>query len=86
VFIAHQVWTGVPPKVRKLCSHFILFPQRIARDSVGHIARGCLLEKRTLERCCDMCTGPYDFLLITNEPDGRARVRINGIEDVAGIA
>ena len=26
VFLAHQVWTGVPPKVpvRKLCSHFIL--------------------------------------------------------------
>lgn len=86
VFIAHQVWTGVPPKVRKLCSHFILFPQRIARDSIGHIARGVLLEKKTLERCCDMCTGPYDFLLITNEPDGRARVRRNGIEDVQGIA
>ena len=41
VFIAHQVWTGIPPKVRKLASHIILYPQRIAKDSVGHIARGC---------------------------------------------
>jgi hypothetical protein len=39
VFIAHQVWTGIPPKVRKLASHIILYPQRIAKDSVGHIAR-----------------------------------------------
>ena len=45
VFIAHQVWTGIPPKVRKLASHIILYPQRIAKDSVGHIARGCLLSK-----------------------------------------
>ena len=39
LFIAHQVWTGIPPKVRKLASHIILYPQRIAKDSVGHIAR-----------------------------------------------
>lgn len=49
VFIAHQVWTGIPPKVRKLASHIILYPQRIAKDSVGHIARGCLLSKGQLE-------------------------------------
>lgn len=42
VFIAHQVWTGIPPKVRKLASHIILYPQRIAKDSVGHIARARL--------------------------------------------
>eukprot|EP01043_Picozoa_sp_COSAG02_P026024 COSAG02_NODE_1485_length_12370_cov_6.022144_8_plen_78_part_00 len=35
VFIAHQVWTGIPPKVRKLASHIILYPQRIAKESVG---------------------------------------------------
>jgi len=85
VFICHQVWTGIPPKVRKLASHFILFPQRIAKDSVGHIARGCMLTKRQLETCFDMCSSAYDFLLITNEPDGRSRVRINGIDSVPGI-
>jgi hypothetical protein len=85
VFICHQVWTGIPPKVRKLASHMILFPQRIAKDSVGHIARGCMMTKRQLETCFDMCQGPYDFLLITNEPDGRARVRINGVDAVPGI-
>ena len=85
VFICHQVWTGVPPKVRKLASHFILFPQRIAKDSVGHIARGCMMTKRQLEACFDMCSSAYDFLLITNEPDGRARVRINGTDPVQGI-
>ena len=85
VFIAHQVWTGIPPKVRKLASHVILYPQRIAKDSVGHIARGCLLSKGQLEALFDMCQGPYDFLLITNEPDGRGRVRLNGVTPVAGI-
>jgi hypothetical protein len=85
VFIAHQVWTGIPPKVRKLASHIILYPQRIAKDSVGHIARGCLLSKGQLEALFDMCTGPYDFILITNEPDGRGRVRLNGVTPVAGI-
>ena len=85
VFIAHQVWTGIPPKVRKLASHIILYPQRIAKDSVGHIARGCLLSKGQLEALFNMCTGPYDFILITNEPDGRARVRLSGVTPVAGI-
>jgi hypothetical protein len=85
VFIAHQVWTGIPPKVRKLASHIILYPQRIAKDSVGHIARGCLLSKGQLEALFDMCRGTYDFILISNEPDGRARVRLNGVTPVAGI-
>ena len=85
VFIAHQVWTGIPPKVRKLASHIILYPQRIAKDSVGHIARGCLLSKGQLEALFDMCQGAYDFILITNEPDGRARVRLNGVHPVPGI-
>jgi hypothetical protein len=51
-----------------------LYPQRIAKDSVGHIARGCLLSKGQLEALFDMCQGPYDFILISNEPDGRGRV------------
>ena len=63
----------------------ILYPQRIAKDSVGHIARGCLLSKGQLEALFDMCQGPYDFILISNEPDGRARVRLNGVTPVAGI-
>ena len=49
------------------------------------VARGCLLSKGQLEALFDMCTGPYDFILITNEPDGRARVRLNGVTPVAGI-
>jgi hypothetical protein len=61
------------------------FPQRIAKDSVTHIARGCLLFTGQLEALFNMCTGPYDFILITNEPDGRARVRLNGVTPVAGI-
>ena len=85
VFICQQVWTAVPPGIRKLMSHFALFPNRIARDSIGHIARGVLLTKRQLEACCDMCIEPYDWLLITNEPDGQARVRLNGIRPVQGI-
>ena len=32
-----------------------------------------------------MCTRPYGFILITNEPDGRARVRINGVHPVPDI-
>ena len=87
IFIANQVWTAIPPSLRKLMSHIVLFPNRIARDSIGHIARGCMLTKRELERCCDMCTGDsYASLLITNEPDGRARVRINGVDPVPGIS
>ena len=72
VFIAHQVWTGIPPKVRKLASHIILYPQRIAKDSVGHIARGCLLSKGQLEALFDMCQGPYDFILISLSFDAYA--------------
>lgn len=44
-----------------------------------------LLSKGQLEALFDMCQGPYDFILITNEPDGRARVRLNGVTPVAGI-
>ena len=32
-----------------------------------------------------IASGPYGFILITNEPDGRARVRINGNQEVHGI-
>eukprot|EP01047_Picozoa_sp_COSAG01_P021455 COSAG01_NODE_1245_length_11080_cov_39.265185_3_plen_76_part_00 len=28
---------------------------------------------------------PFGFILITNEPDGRARVRLNGDQNVVGI-
>ena len=55
------------------------------RRLIRHIARGCLLSKGQLEALFDMCQGPYDFILISNEPDGRARVRLNGVTPVAGI-
>jgi hypothetical protein len=41
--------------------------------------------KGQLEALFDMCQGAYDFILISNEPDGRARVRLNGVTPVAGI-
>ena len=38
--------------------------------------RSCQLEKSTLGTCMDFCgEEPYSFLLVTNVPDGRARVR-----------
>jgi hypothetical protein len=30
-------------------------------------------------------SGPFGFILITNEPDGRARGRLNGDQNVVGI-
>ena len=37
-----------------------------------------MLHKDTLKQLFDACIDPYDFLLITLVPDGRAMVRING--------
>ena len=52
---------------------------------MAHIARGCLLSKGQLEALFAMCSGPYDFILTTNEPDGRGRVRLNGVTPVVGV-
>ena len=53
---------------------------------VGHIAKSVMLEKSTLGTCFDFCgEDPYAFMLITNVPDGRARVHINGYRAVKGL-
>ena len=76
----------VPPNIRRLISHWFLFPRRIAVDSIGHIAKSCMLEKATLRRCFDFCEGAYDFLLAENIPvEHRARVRLNGWRGVKGL-
>ena len=77
----------VPPNIRRLASHFILFPNRISRESIPLIAKSCMIERKHMEQLFTwgIESGPYGFILITNEPDGRARVRINGNQDVRGI-
>jgi hypothetical protein len=40
---------------------------------VGHIARGVMVEKASLNKCFDFCVKDHDFLLISNIQDGRAR-------------
>jgi hypothetical protein len=41
-----------------------------------------MLEKSTLDKCFDFCTeNPYNFLLITNQPDGRPRVMMNVVKN-----
>ena len=86
IFVAQQTHTGIPPNIRRLMSHWFLFPRRIAVDSIGAIARSCMLEKATLRKCFDFCEGPYDFLLVENIPvEHRARVRLNGWRGVKGL-
>ena len=86
IMIAQQTHTGIPPNIRRLMSHWFLFPRRIAVDSIGHIAKSCMLEKATLRKCFDFCEGPYDFLLVENIPvEHRGRVRLNGWRGVKGL-
>ena len=65
---AQQTHTGITPNIRRLISHWFLFPRRLSVDSIGHIARSCMLEKQTLRKILDFCDGPYDFMLIENIP------------------
>ena len=44
-----------------------------------------MLHKDTLRQLFDACMEPYDFLLITLKPDGRAMVRINGHRAVRNL-
>ena len=88
IFCAQQQMIGYPTCVRRLVSHWLLFPNRIDRGSMHTIARSIMINKRTLESlfgmCCEM--GPYTFLLIEQERlPHRARVRINGWQEVPGI-
>ena len=86
IMIAQQTHTGIPPNIRRLMSHWFLFPRRIAVDSVGAISRSCMLEKATLRKCLDFAEGPYDFLLIENIPvEHRSRVRLNGWRNIKGL-
>ena len=87
IFICQQTMSpGIPSNVRRLMSHFVLFPNRISFESVPLIAKSVMLERRHLEQLFAWCEGEYDFILIENEPvPGRARVRINGSREVIGI-
>ena len=87
VYIAQQMMVNVPPNIRRLASHFVLFPHRIAHDSIPLVAKSCMVEKKHMYQLFDWTkqTGDYAFILITNEPDGRHRVRLNGERDVLGI-
>ena len=85
IIICQQNWTMVPPNIRRNCSHFALFPNRLDKSSFGHIARGCMLEKASLVKCASFCEGAHDFLLVSNIDDGRARVRLNGWRAVRGL-
>ena len=31
VYIMNQTWVGAPPFVRKLCTHFVLYPNTLGR-------------------------------------------------------
>jgi hypothetical protein len=86
IFIAQQTHTGITPNIRRLISHWFLFPRRLSVDSIGHIARSCMLEKQTLRKILDFCDGPYDFMLIENIPvEHRSRARKNGWQNVKGL-
>jgi hypothetical protein len=88
VFICQQQMIAVPTSIRRLCSHFVLFPNRIDRGSMHTIARSVMINKRTLEHLFDACSqmGPYTFILVEQERlSHRARVRINGHQEVPGI-
>ena len=63
-----------------------VFPELLIQTLDPSLCQGVMLEKSTLEKCFDFCTeNPYDFLLITNQPDGRPRVRVNGWRGVRGL-
>jgi hypothetical protein len=86
IFVCQQMMTGIPPNIRRLMSHFVLFPNRISFESIPLIAKSCMIERKHMEQLFAWCEGEYDFILIENEPvKGRARVRINGNRPVLGI-
>jgi hypothetical protein len=87
VFIAQQTHTGVPPNIRRLCSHWFLMCNRISSDSVNAIARSCMIERATMRKLFDFCTDqPHDWMLIENIPvEHRSRARKNGWQNVKGL-
>jgi hypothetical protein len=56
-------------------------------SSYWNVSKSCMIERKHMEQLFSwgIASGPYGFILITNEPDGRARVRINGNQEVHGI-
>eukprot|EP01047_Picozoa_sp_COSAG01_P022103 COSAG01_NODE_1303_length_10815_cov_14.897938_7_plen_118_part_00 len=86
VYICQQMLVSAP-NIRRLASHFILFPNRISTESIPLIAKSCMIERKHMEQLFKwgIESGPFGFILITNEPDGRARVRLNGDQNVVGI-
>jgi hypothetical protein len=82
IYIAQQTMVGIIPPIRRLLSHFCLFPKRLSQDSYPMIARTTMLDKRTLQRAFDHCQGPHSFLLVTNVNDGRPRLRVDGYKEV----
>ena len=86
IYIAQQTMTGIVPAVRRLLSHWALFPKRIAQDTHPQIARTLMLDKGTLQRAFDACdSGPHSFLLVSNVQDGRPRLRVDGWREVAAF-
>jgi hypothetical protein len=82
IYIAQQTMVGIIPPIRRLLSHFCLFPKRLSQDSYPMIARTTMLDKRTLQRAFDHCQGAHSFLLVTNVNDGRPRLRVDGYKEV----
>eukprot|EP01047_Picozoa_sp_COSAG01_P059964 COSAG01_NODE_7279_length_3273_cov_7.587272_2_plen_231_part_00 len=88
VMIAQQMMTNIPPSIRRLAGVIVLFPHRIAHESIPLIAKSCMIPKKYMYQMFEWTkqTGPYGFLLIENDPvPGRARCRINGERAVLGI-
>ena len=61
----------MPPIIRKLCTHFKLYPNRLDRASIPYISKGVMLHKDTLRQLFDACVEPYDFLLINQRSHSR---------------
>ena len=88
ILCMQQQLIAVPTSLRRLVSHWFLFPSRIDMGSLHTIARSVMINKRTLEALFRMCIelGPYTFLLVEQAKlPTRARVRINGVTPVPGI-
>jgi hypothetical protein len=60
---------------------------KTSAESIPLIAKSCMIERKHVEQLFKwgIESGPFGFILITNEPDGRARGRLNGDQNVVGI-
>jgi hypothetical protein len=46
VMIAQQMMTNIPPSIRRLAGVIVLFPHRIAHESIPLIAKSCMIPKK----------------------------------------